>query len=495
VKRIFVAFLIITLLVLGITPAFASQTARNISIFEVEGSDVTMTKGTSKSLPVKTGLKLGSGSTVTTGNNSYCWLLLDDETLVKIDQKSKIQIGKASGDRLSISVLSGAITVDAAAQKGKQSLNVNAGNSALAIRGTLFVVEYTPDKDVMITMLTGSGDVNGNILLAGQTMFIYDQQTGKIHEVQEFNIADSLSRVVMETILSHMDDLINSGVISSGEAENLTEQLEQRIEDRRTEEAAAEEAAESSVANMNLDNNVVQRTEEAPPVGGGGGSGGTSTPTHYTITFHFEPGVLEEYGPFMLDNDEEVLFITDTRTIEVMSNRRFDPFSGLVLNAPIGQEFLGWSRNPSGNPLDYPIASFAGYITPSVNRNLYAVYSSIDLSNFPIIINIADPTPNGNPTAIGSSDVTLPSLVEYEGFKWEMYTIGPGWGNFSGTSFGHGRFRLVLTFMPELNHVFSYDHALWADVVYMDSITVDVTAVVAPDHGTLTIYLEWDLQP
>jgi hypothetical protein len=375
VKRIFVAFLIITLLVLGITPAFASQTARNISIFEVEGSDVTMTKGTSKSLPVKTGLKLGSGSTVTTGNNSYCWLLLDDETLVKIDQKSKIQIGKASGDRLSISVLSGAITVDAAAQKGKQSLNVNAGNSALAIRGTLFVVEYTPDKDVMITMLTGSGDVNGNILLAGQTMFIYDQQTGKIHEVQDFNVADSLSRVVMETILSHMDDLINSGVISSGEAENLTEQLEQRIEDRRTEEAAADAAAESSVANMNLDNNVVQRTEEAPPAGGGGGSGVTAP---YVITFDLNGDFLvDELNQNQTDVDALVLALTIPGRVRANNF----PYTLPGLNQSIITShlsdiiFSGWWDDDSN---DYDVGEVIS-TAPSTHMTLYARWGLADV--------------------------------------------------------------------------------------------------------------------
>ena len=115
--------------------AEADRTARLISIWEIKGADVTMTKGADKSFKAQAGFGLADGYTITTGKNSYCWLDLDQKIILKIDQNSKIQIGKTPLKKLLVSVLKGSITKDPGPQRAEGTSSVKAGNSALGILG------------------------------------------------------------------------------------------------------------------------------------------------------------------------------------------------------------------------------------------------------------------------------------------------------------------------------------------------------------------------
>jgi hypothetical protein len=117
----------------------ASQSARTVSVFETEGSNLTMTKGTPRENPVRAGMQLSDGHTVTTGIDSFCWFRLGDDTLLKMDQMSKISVNQTSRNRLSISVLSGAALVDALDRTSDTTIETNMGNTAIAIRGTMYI--------------------------------------------------------------------------------------------------------------------------------------------------------------------------------------------------------------------------------------------------------------------------------------------------------------------------------------------------------------------
>ncbi|MCL2084328.1 MAG: FecR domain-containing protein, partial [Oscillospiraceae bacterium] len=263
-KRLLTA-LITALLVLQISaPAYAAYEARSIVISGVEGRDVSMTKGTAKTFAAKANMKLADGYTVSTGTASYCTLKLDNDTLVRIDQKSKIQVSKVSGKKLAVSILSGAVKVDAGPQKDGDTIEVKAGNSALAIRGTLFVAENVPDGDAgafMVTMLEGSGSVNGHILLAGQTMYVYDASEDKLHEVSDFDITGG-SLFVLETIMEHWEELSEALDVLSFTFDELSDKAEELRE-------AAASAPEPPAVTQS-----VTRTESTQSGGQGGTQGG-----------------------------------------------------------------------------------------------------------------------------------------------------------------------------------------------------------------------------
>jgi len=98
------------------------RTATSIRIFGIKGTDVTMTKGKDTSVQAKVKLALADGYTVTTGKNSYCWLDLDEKTMLKMDQNSKIQVSRTPLRKLLVSVLKGSITKTTAAELVKDGI-------------------------------------------------------------------------------------------------------------------------------------------------------------------------------------------------------------------------------------------------------------------------------------------------------------------------------------------------------------------------------------
>ncbi len=214
-KRIFcfILSLIVTLSLsvsMSVQLFAADMNARNIVIFQVDGTDVTMTKGTEKEFKAKAGLKLFEGYTVSTGSASNVYLKLDDATIVKVDQNSKVAVSKVSASKLSLTTISGAVSVDAAPQKSGDSLEVRAGNSALAVRGTIFIVENR-DGEANYVMLAGGGDVNGIRLDPGYMMNVLDRQFSYTESAIDFH---KLSDFSLTTTLEHADELVALGVFT-----------------------------------------------------------------------------------------------------------------------------------------------------------------------------------------------------------------------------------------------------------------------------------------
>ena len=112
------------------------RTAKSIRIFEIEGTDVTMTKGGNASFPARVDRALANGYTVTTGKNSYSWLDLDEKKFIKMDQNTTIRVDSNKLKQLVVSVLKGSITLkdDGPPSKG-DLIKVRAGNTALGGRG------------------------------------------------------------------------------------------------------------------------------------------------------------------------------------------------------------------------------------------------------------------------------------------------------------------------------------------------------------------------
>ncbi|MDR2168245.1 MAG: FecR domain-containing protein, partial [Clostridiales bacterium] len=257
-RRIISALIVFLLVFQVATPVFAAtQTARNIVIFEVEGEEATMTRGAARSFAARANQRMGNGYTISTGRDSFVWLLLDEDSVVKIDQNSKIQFGNARGNNLSISVLSGAITTNTAAQSAGNSVNVRAGNSALAVRGTLFVVENLPDNRVVITMLAGSGSVNDIPLEAGEFLQIFDTESERVYETQTLVIDQELSLSVLTAILDNISYVIEAGLIDTEAAEIVIAQVEELMQEAI--EALEEERAAR-------DAEIEAEAEAAPPV-------------------------------------------------------------------------------------------------------------------------------------------------------------------------------------------------------------------------------------
>ena len=208
----------------------SSSTSRTVKIFRVDGSGVTMTKGTDKEFAARANIRLFDGYTVTTGADSNCYLLLDDGSLIKMDNRTKIQISKISDNLLSISVLSGGLSVDAKPQRPNRRIRVRVGNSALAIRGTFFAAENLADGMAAYTMFEGWGEVEGYELHAGQVMQVKGGPGGVAPPVP-FDFSEHASAFVLETILENPDRFIKNGTITQDDVPRLQDALSTRLQD------------------------------------------------------------------------------------------------------------------------------------------------------------------------------------------------------------------------------------------------------------------------
>jgi hypothetical protein len=270
-KNVICFILLFVLIFSNTVPLSANDVvASRISIFEIEGDDVTMTKGGAREFRARAGANLFEGYTVSTGRNSRAFLHLDDSSSVRVDERSSISIGQASRNRLSINVLSGGISVYAAPRATGSSFEVRAGNSALAVRGTSFVFEVSDNGNLFIIMLSGSGEVNGETINAGFVLTVYgvNEQGGHEQVITSLSLNEDLSPFVLAEIQNNLDVLIEAGVFT--ESDRVT--VEQLVSDASTE--TSEPAANN---NQTIIQNIIGGG------GNGGGGGGTTTPTDPTI--------------------------------------------------------------------------------------------------------------------------------------------------------------------------------------------------------------------
>ncbi|MCL2399234.1 MAG: FecR family protein [Defluviitaleaceae bacterium] len=247
-----------------IAPAhvYASEhTARTITIFRVEGDNATLSRGGTRAFTPRINQRLSIGNEIRTGKDTFVFLRLDDDSIIKIDQESQVEVG-STRNNLSLTVQSGNALVNATMQGPGQSLEVRIGNMSLGVRGTLFTVGRGSTDIVTITMLSGYGEVDfeQNVELpAGARMWVYDDfhtaeyiyrltnRTFIYSEdinhtaVMEFDIG-SMDLFVLQTIQDNYAYLLNVGTVTLEMLEEVEEWIEVRLEEQQAarEEAAAE---------------------------------------------------------------------------------------------------------------------------------------------------------------------------------------------------------------------------------------------------------------
>lgn len=201
-----------------------SAVARIISVFEIEGDSVRIIRENGQEFEAKKGIKLFEGYRLLTGDGSITYLELDGESYVKVAENSEIEITRLNDKNLQLTVISGAVSVDAAAQKPGSTLEVGAGNTSLAVRGTLFVVE-TAGGDATYSMLHGLGEIEGTSLATGHVLPVPEEITLP-PEPEALSLTGNVSIFVLEVILEHKDMLLAEGVFSQQELDSIPALIE-----------------------------------------------------------------------------------------------------------------------------------------------------------------------------------------------------------------------------------------------------------------------------
>ena len=148
--------------------------ARIMSVFRVDGDRVSLTDADGAGTQARDGMRLHAGNGVSTGFDSFCYISLDADSIVKMDVSTDISIGQLTDRLLRIYIESGQVKVNVQNQQPEHELAAVVGNVTIAVRGTLFLAGVWDGGEAVVTVLSGSVDVNGVRLDAGYAMRVYD---------------------------------------------------------------------------------------------------------------------------------------------------------------------------------------------------------------------------------------------------------------------------------------------------------------------------------
>ncbi|MCL2854429.1 MAG: FecR family protein [Defluviitaleaceae bacterium] len=241
------AFSVAAVMAFSTTATVLANEARIINIHRIEGDNVELTRGARSSAP-REGQRLAQGNVLTTGRDSSVYLSMDAESILKMNQQSQITISSA-GNRLAISVQSGTALLNVGTQQEGQGTEVRIGNTGMVVRGTMFTASRLGGNGV-IHMLSGAGEVNGELLQLGYTLLISRQADGdniSIHPI----VVEELDLFTLQAIADNAEYLIAYGMATTELLEALPALKESAIIREGAAQAEVDRSLQAAIASIN----------------------------------------------------------------------------------------------------------------------------------------------------------------------------------------------------------------------------------------------------
>ena len=189
--------------------------ARIMEIFSVDGPVVSLTRGEDAVVAASAGARLHGGYGVITGEDSICHIRLDADSLMRMDSHSRVSVNMATATTLSISVEDGQVLIDVQNQYPGHELEVLIGNTAIGVRGTLFIAGQGGVADeTQILMLEGSVYVDDDVpVSAGYVMTLQDDEP---FETRSLSVED-LDMFAMQAVLDYRERVLEAGALTEEE--------------------------------------------------------------------------------------------------------------------------------------------------------------------------------------------------------------------------------------------------------------------------------------
>lgn len=239
--KIIAAALAFSLVTSPVVAYGATVSARRISVFELVGDDVTLVRGATTIAP-RAGQRLAAGNQIHTGYDSFAYLRLDEDSLIRVDQNAQVAISNTSGGSLIIDVLQGNTLVHVAAHRQGQETRTRVGNVGLTVRGTMYTACECQDKEVIIVMLSGYAELDsGGYVMAGE-MLLRNEDDGAL-SVAPIDL-NNINFFTLSAIVTNQEYLLEH---SSFVTEELLEEV-LYIHAVRAEERAIERALQTSTS-------------------------------------------------------------------------------------------------------------------------------------------------------------------------------------------------------------------------------------------------------
>ena len=151
------------------------------------------------------GLMLSDRDISLTGDASNIFLSFDNSSMMKMDEKSRLEVNQISARSLSLTLLLGAISADITQLYPDDIYEIEAGNFAMVTQEASFIIEYSNSSPIFI-MLSGHAHIGGTVVSAGNVARV---DSGRV-AVAPLVIDDSLSLFVLKEIVARKDVVIRN---------------------------------------------------------------------------------------------------------------------------------------------------------------------------------------------------------------------------------------------------------------------------------------------
>ena len=303
-KRILsIVMTLVLLWELTMPAAAAAAVGTTLRLEKTEGT-VTVESASGKSLSLRNGMRLYSGTKIKTSEGSYAYISLDSGKAVKLDASSESEVRK-SGKKLELNLLSGELFFDVTVPLEKdESLNIRTSTMVTGVRGTSGYAVVYDCYHSEIVLLEGHLTVHKTLGSTGGSMVEINGGekaiAAPLREEQNDQIQLTVESVKEESVPGFVavevkDDLNLQDRIDKNSPLSVPKIIgdaQQRLE--ADEKQAAEAAKETQ---KKLDEQQKEEEKSKPvqvfessgtQTGGGGGGGGAapSKPAPEEITLH-----------------------------------------------------------------------------------------------------------------------------------------------------------------------------------------------------------------
>ena len=349
--------IVMTLVLLwGLTMPAAAEAAvgTTLRLEKTEGT-VTVESASGKSLSLRNGMRLYSGTKIKTSEGSYAYISLDSGKAVKLDASSESEVRK-SGKKLELNLLSGELFFDVTVPLEKdESLNIRTSTMVTGVRGTSGYAVVYDCYHSEIVLLEGHLTVHKTLGSTGGSMVEINGGekaiAAPLREEQNDQIQLTVESVKEESVPGFVavevkDDLNLQDRIDKNSPLSVPKIIgdaQQRLE--ADEKQAAEAAKETQ---KKLDEQKKEEEKSKPDQmfeskgenvgGGGGGSSKPPAPSEVTLTGHINSAdlaaALARANKVILDGKAE---LTVDENVEIPAGKTVTMRSGATATVETGK--------------------------------------------------------------------------------------------------------------------------------------------------------------
>lgn len=147
IKKLVVLALAATFFGVSISSLAEEIESRKLSILEANGNYTYVKKANGREFKAIKGMGLAQGNKVITGKDSKIYIEADEDKVIRLDEKTIVEISKASAKSLNLKLHSGNLFFNVDKPLGSdENMTFEAAHTSMSIRGTSGVFSFNPLK-------------------------------------------------------------------------------------------------------------------------------------------------------------------------------------------------------------------------------------------------------------------------------------------------------------------------------------------------------------